>query len=239
MSTQALESTFSNIIPPDDATAGRLKVISRAKQFADGIQQLVVNSPESYIVAGETLKTVKGIRAELEAACRPEIDARHKAHKDALKQFNDGDGPLATIENTLKRALLSWDQEQERLRRKEQERLQAIADAEAKRQAEEARLQAAIDAEEAGDTEGSKAILEAPPAPVMAPPVVLATTTPKVSGLSTRQNWKFQIVDASLIPREYLVPDEKKIGGVVRALKDQTKIPGIKVYPEDVLSAGR
>lgn len=245
MSTQALEPTFSNIIAPDDATKKKLALISRAQQLAEACQKIAVNSQDSYIAASETLKAVKGLRAELETICRPEIDAKHKAHKEALKQFSDGDAPLAQGESTLKRSLLAWDQEQERIRRQEQERLQreaqAAADAEALRVAEEQKIREAIAAEEAGDKEAAAAILEKPvevTTPVFVPPIVLPVATPRVEGISKRQNWKFTITDAALIPREYLTVDEKKIGAVVRAMKDQTKIPGVQAYPEDILSSG-
>ena len=52
------------------------------------------------------------------------------------------------------------------------------------------------------------------------------------AGLTVREDWKFSIVDAALIPREYLIPDEKKIGRIVRAMKDATNIPGVRVYAE-------
>jgi len=42
-----------------------------------------------------------------------------------------------------------------------------------------------------------------------------------------------------LIPREYLIPDEVKIGGVVRATKGSIQIPGIEIYSEDQVLAGR
>lgn len=60
---------------------------------------------------------------------------------------------------------------------------------------------------------------------------------PKVKGVSTRKIWKFEIIDQGKIPREYLVPNTTAIGGVVRALKINTNIPGIRVYSEDVVSA--
>jgi len=65
-------------------------------------------------------------------------------------------------------------------------------------------------------------------------PVVPA---PVATGLSLRKVWKFRIKDAALLPREYLIPDEVKIGRVVRALKGDAKIPGVSVYSEDDVSS--
>jgi hypothetical protein len=54
-----------------------------------------------------------------------------------------------------------------------------------------------------------------------------------------RENWKFRVTNEKLIPREYLKADEIKIGGVVRALKGSTNIPGVEVYNESIINAGR
>lgn len=52
---------------------------------------------------------------------------------------------------------------------------------------------------------------------------------PKMQGTSIRNRYDFEIVDPNLIPREYLLVDTAAIGRVVRALKEKTNIPGIKV----------
>lgn len=44
--------------------------------------------------------------------------------------------------------------------------------------------------------------------------------------------WKFTIIDEKLITREWLTPDEKKIGEWVRTMKGETKIPGVEVFCE-------
>lgn len=48
------------------------------------------------------------------------------------------------------------------------------------------------------------------------------------------EHWSFEIVDEALIPREYLSIDTTKIGQVVRAMKADTNIPGIKVIRMEV-----
>lgn len=53
---------------------------------------------------------------------------------------------------------------------------------------------------------------------------------PKVAGMSFREHWQFEITDARQVPREFLMPDEGKIGGVVRAMKGSASIPGVRVW---------
>ena len=62
---------------------------------------------------------------------------------------------------------------------------------------------------------------------------------PKMQGTSVRNRYDFDIVDVNLIPRKYLVVDTAAIGKVVRALKEKTDIPGIKVkVVQDIVTRG-
>lgn len=62
---------------------------------------------------------------------------------------------------------------------------------------------------------------------------------PKMQGTTVRNRYDFDIVDPNLIPREYLVVDTAAIGKVVRALKEKTNIPGIKVkIVQDIVTRG-
>lgn len=64
--------------------------------------------------------------------------------------------------------------------------------------------------------------------------VKVAPSVPKVAGIRARVNWKFRIVDASKLPRKYLMPDEVAIGQFVRELKQKGEVlPGIEAYSED------
>lgn len=53
---------------------------------------------------------------------------------------------------------------------------------------------------------------------------------PKAEGIYTTERWTYEITDINKLPREYLLPDEKKIRTVVSAMKDLTNIPGVKVF---------
>lgn len=50
---------------------------------------------------------------------------------------------------------------------------------------------------------------------------------------TVRHEWDFQIVDASLIPREYLMPDEKKLRAAVRSMGVR-EIPGVAISQKAV-----
>jgi colicin import membrane protein len=64
--------------------------------------------------------------------------------------------------------------------------------------------------------------------------VTVKPSVPVVAGIKARVNWKFRIVNANKIPREYLEPNEVAIGSYVRGLKQAGEvIPGVEAYSED------
>jgi len=59
---------------------------------------------------------------------------------------------------------------------------------------------------------------------------IFIETQPEVEGIYHVELWDFEIVDKDKIPDEYKIVDEKKIRGVVKAMKENTNIPGIRVF---------
>lgn len=205
------------------------EVTERALTVPEKAQAIIIRSNDDFIKAGEILTAIKSLRKEIDATFDPIIKKAFEAHKEAVAQKKKVDAPLVEAEGIVKPRMAAWNAEQERIRREEEERLREIA----RKEEEERRLKEAIDAEKSGNKEEAEAILETPIEP---PPVVIPKTTPKVPGVSFTKQWKFRITDPNKIPREYLTPDEGKIGGVVRALKDKANIPGVEVYTVDGVS---
>lgn len=55
----------------------------------------------------------------------------------------------------------------------------------------------------------------------------------KEAGVSTRKIKKYEIVNVELLPAQYKIPDEKKIGAAVRA---GVEIPGVRTWEEEILA---
>lgn len=63
----------------------------------------------------------------------------------------------------------------------------------------------------------------------------------KPSGASTREVWEAEIVDASAVPREWCLPDERRIAALARttpADTDPVQIPGVR-YVRKAVVVGR
>lgn len=193
--------------------------------------QVTAITPASY---ADVIGLGRAIRAVIDGITgddAPEIAKAYQLHKSLIKKRDDKVAPLEIAYARLKHMVGTYDQEQERIRR-EQER---VAQEALRKQQEEEAMREAEALQNAGDAEGAEAVIsQAAASP--APAVVIPSNVPKVFGKSSREVWTYRIENESLIPREYLVPDSAKIGGVVRALKANAKIPGIKAYPTTSVS---
>ena len=202
----------------------------RAQQALAQAEARTIGCAVDYEAAAIELKAIKGKWSEIDdsrKALKRPIDEAAKRVQAFFAQPLDF---LARAESILKRKMLDFQQEQDRLRREEQRK----ADEAARRERERIEAQAAK-ASAAGRTERA-AVLETRAATVVAP--VIQREAPKVAGLSTRDVWRFEVTDEALVPREYLSVDERKIRGVVNSLKGSARIPGVRVYCEKSLAAG-
>lgn len=195
----------------------------RALALPEQARQLMIENDETFTQATDFLLTIKALRTELDQTFDPVISKAHAAHKEAVTQKKRHEEPLAKSESIIKHRLAAYHVQQEQ---------QCLVD---QRKAQEAaQLQEAIDAEARGDQVGADAALNGHG--VVA--VTLPPAMPKVEGVAFRESWEFEIADASLLPRNYLLPDMMKIGQVVRAMKHDTKIPGVKVFKRQIVAAG-
>lgn len=185
---------------------------------------------EDYEAGSALLMRVKGAQAKLEDA-RTAITKPMNAALKAINDFFRGPAEkLATAEASVKSAMIGYTNEQERLRREEQ----AQADAAARKARE--RLEAQARRAEASGKVEKAATLEMRAATVVAP--VINRAPPKIVGVQTREVWKFEVTDPSQVPRQYLIVDESKIRKIVGAMKGDTQIPGVRVWPDKNIASG-
>lgn len=206
-------------------------VAERVDSLVESVDTFAVANADDYAAGAEVLKTIKGLASDVEAQRKKITAPLDQAKKEVMDLFRPFTNALTDAEGKIKRRLIGWKSEQDRIAREEQRK----ADERARKERERLEVQARA-AAEAGRAERAETLRQRAEVVVSAPPTTVA---PKVSGISERTAWKFEIVDASKVPDKYKTIDEKKIGGVVRALKGDTDIPGIRVYEEAVLGARR
>jgi len=135
----------------------------------------------------------------------------HKAIVNAEKAMLT---PVETRINALKCATTRWyAAEQQRI----------AAEEEKARKEAESMAALAAEAEESGDSETAQ---EAIIAATLAQATV--SVMPKSKGTAMRELWSAVVVDPSLVPREYLIVNQKALDALARATKGSVTIPGVK-----------
>jgi hypothetical protein len=211
----------------DPTVAALTPALERLRAFA---KNLVIKTALGYEQAAELLKSIKASLATIE-------DARTRITKplnDALRETNAqakaAAAPFLADELAIKRAMIAYSDVQDRLRDEEQRRQNEIA------RKEQLRLQEIADRAAAKGQESKAEVFQERAQSVVAP--IAQQAPPKVGGISIPKVWTFEITDEALIPREYLEVSETKIRKVVTALKKDTVIPGVRVYEIKRVAAG-
>ena len=190
----------------------------------DEHKDLVVKDDPGFVAAQEAMKVIKGRIKFVEDWFKEPIKKAHEAHKSLTTKRSESLKPLQEIFKNIGGQCSTYQAEQERIaeekRREEEERL--------RKEEEDRRLEDAEALEEAGKTEEAEQVLNDPinvaPPPKQAPP--------KVDSVSYRENWKYEIQNRELIPRDFMKPDEVKIGQFVRAMKEKASIKGVRIWAE-------
>ncbi|MCB1008450.1 MAG: hypothetical protein KDB94_06105 [Acidobacteria bacterium] len=195
-----------------------------------------VISTEAHLVeAREILHLVSDYKSAVKKTFAEPKDMAHKLHKTIVAREKEALEPAEKIEGEVRAALKAHAEKLEEERRAAE---RAAAEEAAKRVAEQqARLAEAEALRAAGEEEVAEEVIEEASAlftdPMMAAP---APEAPKVSGLSTRKRYVFEVVDAARIPRRFLVVDRAAVQEIVNRSGEAAEsiIPGIKVKTEFV-----
>jgi hypothetical protein len=219
----------------------------RVMEFPVRAVEIQVTDQQTLTAANDFLLAAKGLQKEVNATFDPLIKAANDSHVAALAAKNKFIIPLDKAEKAVKTKITAYLCEQDRLRREAEAKARQAewerqrAEAEKKRLEEEA-MRKALEAEAKGETKEAEQIIEQAARVEQEIPIVpvvpfVIPEQPKVEGLSMREDWDFEIVDVKAIPREYLVPNEVMIRKVVKVMKSQANIPGIRVFSKQILSA--
>lgn len=200
-------------------------------EFLENVTVPAITNDAENAAAAQSLVTIKERRTELDDNRKEITDPLTAAHKAAMKQYKSVDGPMAEVDRDIRLKMTVYRTEQARKAQEAQAELDRIAQAaaEEERMAEAERLEKEGRKEEAEAAIAPAAIEQA----VQERQTYVSTTPAKVEGVSMRKQPHIKIEDPTKIPREYLMPDEKKIKGVVKALKFQHGIPGVRYWETD------
>jgi hypothetical protein len=175
--------------------AEREQIEKAATPLITAARACTVTNAAEYRTAASQLQKIKGAQKQLAERKKTIMDPLKAAVKAANTLFAPPENELDEAEGLYKRQMLAHDDEQDRLRRAEQKKLDDAAEAERKRKAEQA-AKADADAKaarEAGNTaraeklEAKAETLSDQVHAIVAP--IAQREVPSVKGISTRELW--------------------------------------------------
>lgn len=197
-----------------------------------------ITSAEEYTKAAPMLAGIKALQKKIDDTFDPHIKRAFEAHRSLVAEKKSHLAPLAEAESHIKRALLGFQQEEERKRRDAEARAQEAA----RKEQEKLRAQAEK-ATARGKTEKAEALTIAAES-IVAP--VLPTSIPKIAGLSTRTTYHAKVtnftdlirgVAAGATPEVALEPNMTFLNNQARAMKQTLSYPGVEVVEEQGIAS--
>lgn len=205
-----------NVKPEDDPRV--LALAGEAETLRSIAQSRVISSQADLVPATDDLSVIAKVKKALTEA-KADYVKPIKGHLDDVNAaFAKIMIPLEEASQTNRAKLAAFYQESEK-RRKEAEEIN-------QQKIELARREAAHNGtgEVTVDT-----------TPVEVPAPVVSKVQTSMGSTSTVQVHKWEVVDLSQVPAQYLMPNSALITQVVKASKGKIVIPGIKVYTEDTI----
>ena len=212
-------------------------------------QEIVIKTQSENEKAAVVLSAIKGRYKELDERRKQITKPLDEAKQRVMDLFRQPLDDLKEAESIIKKAISNFADEQERIVREAQRKLEE----EARKKAEEERRrkeeqerqwrekQAKLEAEGKFE-EARKAQEKADQRALEAQSVVeevvpLVMTNIQTKGISYREQWKAEIVDIDLLPREYMLPNQQALDKVAQATKGTIPISGVRFICNKIVAS--
>lgn len=238
--------------------AGRVPEFPGAEQANDLILTTraikAIDSPDDASLALQYCRDLARVDSDVAGHFKPFTDSAHKLHKALVARRKKVGDLLGNEITRLKGLVLSFNREQERRRREEEQRLQRERDEAARRERERLEKEAQEEAERLAAegknaeaeqvlnqavAEGEQIEREAAVTPVL-PPAPAASTP----GASTRKTWTIDEagIDLTTLVKAaaenpaaflgYLQPNVSALKAAARSQKSLFSVPGVRAYED-------
>jgi hypothetical protein len=223
---------MSEIVTLDTAPTIRTDLATSQGDLMVSLQSFEIVASDSDCEAAIALvRDAKAWSAKVTDFFEPLAKAAHAAHKAITTRRADTIKAVdaeATRVQRLADAYLTEKQRQARINAAEEQAAE-------RKRIEDARLAEASRLEAAGHSDVADAVIAEAAvevANVAAETVSAKVVTAAIDNVSGSEVWTYEITDPAIIPRQFLVPDEKAIAAYVKANKGRAVIAGVRVFSE-------
>lgn len=246
-----------------DTTVATQELETQAAAIAQKIPLIAITDQASFEAAAADRAEIKRRLVKIDEVMEPICSDAYRTWKTATGKREELRKPFLEADRTYSRAMGAYEQEQQRIRREEEERARRERErlereereraeaeqARLKKEAEDRRLAEAAAAEQRGDTETATRLIEAPvEVPTVAPrpvfvPAPPPAPKPAAAGVSFRDQWKAEVVDLMALVRAVAKGEQPitmvtanmvTLNGLARSLKDSMNVPGVRATSDRI-----
>lgn len=212
-----------------------IKIASEVEFYLAALRKEPIKNHDEYVSAADLLKGIKAKIDQVEEKRLSITRPMDLAKQRIMDFFRIPVDKLKEAERTIKQAMIGWQAEVARIAKIAQDKIDA--DAKAKADAEKAALEAqAVKLVQAGQIDQAADLVAASEA-IEPEPVQLAVVQPRIADIRTFETWGYEIIDANLVPREFLCIDEKKLGQHARSTKGMVPVAGVRFVSKKGIAA--
>ncbi|HLJ26601.1 MAG TPA: KTSC domain-containing protein [Candidatus Angelobacter sp.] len=202
-------------------------LVTEISDLSNQALKIEVTNAATYEQAGELGKKLAVLRRRITAMMKPPKQSIDSVKGVVLTKEKELGELVGVGEEHLAKGCTAWRSAEQRRATEaaQQEQARRLRDAEDKRISDAEKAQAA-----GRDALADKLLST----PVTAPKVQIASEVPQGVGRG-RVNYRFRVLDAAAVPRDWLTIDEKKVGEYARKSKlpNGTLLHGIEFYQEE------
>ncbi len=190
------------------------------------VQAFEVKTEDEYAFAIALTRKIKERHNMLDELRKNITKPLDQAKRSVMDMFRVPSGTLTNSEVMLKSKMLKYQREQDTLRRQQEEKLRIETE---KKKAKMFKKADKINEDMPETADELRQDADTLVAPSVAAP-------PAPAGVSTRKLWKADVFDVNILPRMYMVPNQKMLDELARASKGVLKIPGVRFHSEEVMA---
>jgi hypothetical protein len=214
-------------VKPLDTSSAEI-ALKDSELILSNAKELVIKNQQEYETAATLGKIIRAKIKELDAMRKKITIPLDSARSAVMQLFKRPLDALEMAQEYTDKGLITYTDEQERIRREQEGKLQREADR--KRAELEAKANAAREAGKEGKAEQYLEKANNVVAPVLAPRVE------KVQGVAYRELWHAEVVDFAALPDAYKLPNMTMLNKHAANVKGQISIPGVKFFSERIVS---
>lgn len=206
-----------------------------AERMLGEVQSLTITNQPTYDHAADALKHIKTRTKNLEDRRKEITKPLDVAKKSVMELFRKPLIMLVDAERIVKKGMIVYTDEQERIRREKEAKLRRQAEAEERRK-KEALEKRAKKAEGEGKLDKAEQLREQKEEVSVEAPV-LAQTTETPQGVAYKDRWYAVVIDKAKVPIAYLEPNMSALNKFASATKGKVPLAGVEFKSEKIVAS--